>query len=178
MINEISLRERNDHDFERVLSPEPLFYAMEAFERGCDNYAYGDIGCPSEFLQFLLTECETYQDTENSFYQQLTLAKDLLTILKCSQCGEELKRCSYAGNQFFVMLHPSYEYCEHVSMCIHRWVIDYHKLRKSTDHPKQDLRWSRELVEDDHEVLGNGMQIGCDCGLHILALPVLIQKKG
>lgn len=71
----------------------------------------------------------------------------------------------------------TYEYCEHVSMCIHRWVIDYHKLRKSTDHPKRDLRWSPELVEDDHEVLGNGMQIGCDCGLHILVLPVLIQKQ-
>ncbi len=71
----------------------------------------------------------------------------------------------------------TYEYCEHVSSCIHRWVIDYHKLRKSSDHPKQDWKWSPELVEDDHEVLGNGMQIGCDCGLHILVLQVLIQKQ-
>jgi hypothetical protein len=70
----------------------------------------------------------------------------------------------------------NYKYCEHVSRCIHRWVIDYHKIRKCTDHPKWDLRWSPELVED-HEVLGNGMQIGCDCGLHILVLPVLIQKQ-
>ena len=71
----------------------------------------------------------------------------------------------------------TYEYCEHVSMCIHSWVIDYHKLRKSTDHLKGDLRWSPELVEDDHEILGDGLRIGCDRGLHISVLQVLIQKQ-
>ena len=71
----------------------------------------------------------------------------------------------------------NYQYCDHVSSCIHCWVLDYHKLKKCTDHPKQDLRWSPELAEDNHEILGNGLQIGCDCGLHILVLQVFIQKQ-
>ena len=71
----------------------------------------------------------------------------------------------------------SSKYCDHVSKCIHCWVIDYHKHRKCADNPKCNLEWRLDLVEDNQQMLGNNRQIGNDCVLHAIVLPVLIQKQ-
>ncbi len=39
------------------------------------------------------------------------------------------------------------------------------------------MQWSHDLVQDNSSILGNSGQIGNDCGLHTMILPILLQDR-
>ena len=56
------------------------------------------------------------------------------------------------------------------------WLIEYHHLRKGREHFLHDSKWCRGYVTDSSMILGNSKQIGNDCGLHTIILPILLQE--
>ena len=94
----------------RILAPDSFFPAMHAFDEASrDEYMFGGLGCPGQFLQYLLEEAEKHGDseTENSFFHLLSMALDLQTTYYCIDCGRQLPRVEHTYGGAHVGVRPS-----------------------------------------------------------------------
>ena len=60
------------------------------------------------------------------------------------------------------------------SKCIHEFLINFYECTMGSEHPRKK-RWTRSVAVDNFACLRNAHQIGNDCGLHAVIVPVLLQ---
>jgi hypothetical protein len=62
-----------------------------------------------------------------------------------------------------------------ISKCIHALLINFYECTMGSEHPWKKW-WTRSVVVDNFAYLRNAHQIGNDCGLRVVVVPVLLQE--